>query len=441
MMNTRQENEWEARMADVVTAEDHRYKELFDVRTEALQGGYLLEDDMNQHFRRFREQAPVQKGFIHKLMEVPERHTRFSKPREGYTAFSFAACNAAFRDNETFSSRLYEDMPGVQAGFGGKTILQMVGDEHRRYRATLQPMFLKPKAFSWWRDRWIDEIVGSLIHSLKGETRADLNLQFCARMPVHTVTRGIGLEGEDALAFRTALQTMMGHGRSTPEDQTKALQTIEQVLGATVRRRREQPADDVISGLIATELELEDGSRRPLTDNEIMANCRLIILAGGGTTWRQLGITLWALLTRRDQLEALRADRGLIEAAIDESARWNPTDPYFSRLVTRDTVLDGVEIPAGVVLDICLGAANRDPARWDNPDEYDLLRPYQSHLGFSIGPHQCLGMNVAKAEMVASLNAFLDEFPNLRLDPDAPAPQLVGALEGRGMTAVPVLLR
>jgi cytochrome P450 len=427
-------------MSDAVTADDPRYKELFDVRTEARASGHLLEEDMNQHFARLRETAPIHKGFLSELLEVPEHHAKYATPKVGYSAFSFEACNAAFRDNETFSSRLYEEMPGVQAGFGGKTILQMVGLEHRHYRATLQPMFLKPKAFSWWRDRWIDEIVSTLIDSLRNEDRADLNQQFCARMPMHVVTRGVGLDGEDALAFRMALQTMMGQG-SSPQQQGQALQTIDQLLGQTVRRRREQPGDDVISGLIATELEQEDGSTRPLTDQEIMSNCRLIILAGGGTTWRQLGITLCALLDRPEQLEAIRADRSLIEAAIEEAARWNPTDPYFSRLVTRDTVLDGVELPAGVVLDICLGAANRDPTRWERAEEYDLHRPFQSHLAFSIGPHQCLGMNVAKAEMTVALNAFLDTFPNLRLDPDAPTPQLVGALEGRGMTAVPVLLK
>lgn len=168
-------------MSDAVTAEDPRYKELFDVRTEARQAGYLLEEDMNQHFHRLRTQAPVQNGFLRELLGVPEHHKKFAVERQGYTALSFEACNAAFRDNETFSSRLYAEMPGVQAGFGGKTILEMVGDEHRRQRATLQPMFLKPKAFTWWRDRWIDEIVRSLIHSLKDQERADLNLQFCAR--------------------------------------------------------------------------------------------------------------------------------------------------------------------------------------------------------------------------------------------------------------------
>ena len=172
-----------------------------------------------------------------------------------------------------------------------------------------------------------------------------------------------------------------------------------------------------------------------------MANCKLIILAGGGTTWRQLGITLCALLDRRERWEAVKADRNLVEDAIEEAVRWNPTDPVFSRLVTKDTVLDGVEIPEGVVLDICLGAGNRDPRRWADPDEYDFTRPYQSHLGFSIGPHQCLGMNVAKSEMTVAINALMDNFPNLRLDRDAPEPQLIGVLEGRGMTAVPVLLK
>jgi cytochrome P450 len=329
-------------------------------------------------------------------------------------------------------------MPGVQSL--GKTILEMVGTEHRRYRATVQPMFLKPKALTWWRQRWIDDITASLIESLRGKRRADLNLEFCARLPVHTVSRGAGMDGEDALAFREALQTMMGVNRVAPQAMMEASSTVGRLMGELITKRRTAPADDVISGLIATELELEDGSRRPLTDEEISANCRLIILAGGGTTWRQLGITLWALMTHLEQFEAIKADRGLIEPAIEESLRWNPTDPVFSRLVTADTVLEGVEIPAGSVLDVCLGAANRDPARWQDPDAYDMRRRLQTHLGFSIGPHQCLGMNVAKAEMTVAINALLDTFPNLRLDPDAPPPELVGGLEQRGMTAVPVLL-
>lgn len=425
-------------MADSVNAKDDRYNEMFDVRNEA-RSGVLIETDMNGTFNALRDAAPVHKGYLHELMKIEGHHSKYATPRGGYTAFSFEACNAAFRDNETFSSKLYKDMPVVQATFGG-SMLERGGGDHRRMRATAQPMFLKPRTLTWWRERWIDDIVANLIEALKGETRADLNLQLCARMPVHTVTRGVGMDGADALEFRQALLTLLGVDRNTPQEQMAAAGAISRLLGGLITARRAAPGDDVVSGMIAAELELEDGSTRPLTDEEIMANCKLIILAGGGTTWRQLGITLCALLSRPERWEELRANRGLIEAAIEESVRWNPTDPVFSRLVTQDTVLDGVEIPAGVVLDICLGAGNRDPKRWADPDQYDFHRPPQSHLGFSIGAHQCLGMNVAKAEMLVAINALLDNFPALRLDPDAPEPALIGVLEGRGMTAVPVLL-
>ena len=118
-----------------------------------------------------------------------------------------------------------------------------------------------------------------------------------------------------------------------------------------------------------------------------------------------------------------------------------PTDPVFSRLVAEDIELEGVHLPADSVLEICLGAANRDPARWDSPDVYDLHRPFQPHLGFGVGTHQCLGKNVGVSEIATGLNALLDAFPNMRLDPNEPAPYLTGGLEQRGMSAIPVLLR
>ncbi len=427
-------------MSDAVIADDPRYKKMFDVRLEGLNSGHLIEADMNGKFGSLRESAPVHPGYLRDLMGLPDtHHNRYATPKQGYSVFSFDACNAAFRDNEVFSSKLYKEMASVQATFGG-SILEMGGAEHRRNRATLQPLFLKPKALTWWRERWIDDIVKTLIESLRREERADLNQQFCARLPMQVVTQGIGMDGQDALTFREALMTLMGANRGTPQEKLGASQIIETLLGDLIARRRAEPGQDVVSGLVATELELEDGSTRPLTDHEIMANCKLIILAGGGTTWRQLGITLWALLSHPDQLAAVKADRKLVEPAIEESLRWNPTDPYFSRVSTADTVLDGVAIPANSVVDICLGAGNRDPRRWTNPDAYDVHRPAIGHLGFSIGPHQCLGMNVSKAEMMVAINALFDHFPNVRRDPDAPEPALMGHLEGRGMTAVPVLL-
>ena len=116
-----------------------------------------------------------------------------------------------------------------------------------------------------------------------------------------------------------------------------------------------------------------------------------------------------------------------------------PTDPMFSRWVTEDTDLCGVDCPSGSVLHICLGAANRDPERWDRPDEYDITPAARSpSLGFGGGPHICLGMHVARAEMTVGINALLDRLPNLRLDPDAEPPRFIGMYE-RGATAIPCL--
>jgi cytochrome P450 len=110
----------------------------------------------------------------------------------------------------------------------------------------------------------------------------------------------------------------------------------------------------------------------------------------------------------------------------------------FSRWVAEYTELAGVKIPAESVVHIVLGAANRDPARWDRPDEYDVHRKLQQSFAFGNGPHICLGMHVARAEMVTAINALLDRLPNLRLDQDAEPPRFIGMYE-RGATAIPVV--
>src|SRR5690606_13827719 len=108
-------------------------------------------------------------------------------------------------------------------------------------------------------------------------------------------------------------------------------------------------------------------------------------------------------------------------------------DPMFTRWATRDVDFHGTHIPAGSVVHLCVGSSNRDPARWERPDEYDPSRPLLPTLGFGSGPHTCLGMHVARSEMTTAINALLDRLPNLRLDPDAPPPSFCGFYE-RGAT-------
>ncbi len=208
-----------------------------------------------------------------------------------------------------------------------------------------------------------------------------------------------------------------------------------------IAARRAEPRDDLISFLLDARLQLKDQDPRPLTDREIMHSARLVMVAGGGTSWRQMGIAAWALLSHPEQFEQVKADRSLMDQAIEESLRWNPTAPLFYRMVMEDTEFLGMPMQEGDVLELGLGAANRDPSRWDNPDEFDLHRPAKTNLAFGLGTHRCLGMNVAKVEISVGINALLDAFPNMRLDPAEPAPFLTGGLEQRGISGLPVLLR
>ncbi|MEW9856539.1 cytochrome P450 [Novosphingobium sp. M1R2S20] len=430
-----------ASAGEVLTGDDELYDELYDVRREAEEVGNYIDVDPYPLMNAAREQGAVQEGFLRQILGLPAFHRqKGALERQGFTCFTFEACDQAFRDNVNYSNNLYSlDRP---SGDGPKPygILEMDNPEHHAFRRAVQSLFIKPKAQKWWRENFIDALVDDLVRALHGQDRAELNLQLCARVPVHTITRAVGLRGEDALVFRNALlQTSANKGGI--ETQMKAHATVQRMLMEQIELRHQEPGTDIISWLLAAEIDPPGEERRHLTDQEVVVFARLILLAGGGTTWRQLGIVLLALLTNPDQYHAAREDRKLIDAAIEESLRWNPTNPLFTRLAAADTEFHGVFIPKGSILDICLGAANRDPARWDNPEVFDLHRPFQQHLGTGIGAHMCLGRFVAHVEMGVTINRLFDEFPNLRLDKDFEEPFVTGGLEQRGVSALHVRLQ
>ena len=184
---------------------------------------------------------------------------------------------------------------------------------------------------------------------------------------------------------------------------------------------------------------MRPGTSHVLSDDEILGFAFLLLAAGSGTTWKQMGITLTALLEpsrlasrgQRGPHRAPRRDRGVV--ALDA---YRPHVRPFRHL--RHHAGRGFDVPAGSVVHACFGAANRDPSRWDHPDEFDPGRPLQAHLGFGGGPHICLGMHVARAEMQTAIAALLTRLPNLRPDPEAETPRIIGMYE-RGPTSVPVV--
>ena len=432
---------------DVLLADDPLYEELYDVRREAEEIGNSVDvAAIMPAVHRLRAEAPVHKGRLRELLGLPhhDRHVR-AKGRQHWTVLSYDACEAAFRDPQTFSNSVQgSDNPANEKTMG---ILEMDPPMHRAYRRTIQPKFLMPEAMGWWRGRTIDGIVDRLIDRMAakkgvGADRAELNLDFCARIPVYTITTAIGLDGDEALRFRHAyLNSTSASRKVTMEDRMRNARIVEETVLGLIASRRAEPRDDLISFLLKMKLMMPGEDPRPLTDREIMAHAKLVMVAGGGTSWRQMGITLFALLTHRDQFEAVKADRSLLPDAIEEGLRWNPTAPYFYRMVMNDTEFHGHEIPAGSVLELGLGPANRDPSRWDDPDAFDIHRPKLTNMAFGLGTHRCLGMNVARVEIETGVNALLDTFPNLRLDPDAEAPFMTGGLEQQGVSGLPVLLR
>lgn len=402
---------------------------LFDLRggMAAFSGGGFREDPYPR-WHELRTSGPVHAGTLHELSGTPEPAYWHGLPEEGrphFSAFSFDTCDAAQRDTQLFASSP-QAVDGLEIDVDHVSILNsmlaMDGPRHRRYRSLVQPSFVPPKA-QWWITNFIEGTVHGLIDAFQADGRAELNIDFCAPIPLLTITSSFGISVDQALEVRSEVNNN---------------ERMVEVLEPLVAARRAQPGDDLISVLVEAELKEEDGGVHTLSDPEIFSFAMLLLSAGSGTTWKQMGITLTALLRRPDVLERVRADRSLLRPAIEESLRWEATDPMFSRWVTADTELGGVHLPKGSVLHLCLGAANRDPARWERPDEYDLDRPTKPSQGFGSGAHICLGMHVARAEMHTGINALLDRLPGLRLDPDEAPPEIIGFYE-RGATEINVL--
>ena len=413
--------------------ESERFKRLYDVERHvmATDGGVLIEDPYPA-FARLRAEAPVHRGSVRELLGFPPGGLNLRGDAPVYSAFSYEANDTVLRENEVFSSTFYSGL--VTQMFGARTILEMVGEEHRRYRALVQPAF-SPKRATWWIDRWVAGLVDEAVSAFEGYGRSELNADLCSRIPLQTITSSFGLTREEALDFREGAEN--SGMQADMEAMVERHERTTAMLRRVIEDRRAHPQDDVITMLVQSEIE-DDGERHLLTDDEIYGFSRLILTAGSGTTWRQLGILLVALLKEPALLDAVREDRDLLRRAMDEAVRWEPTDPIFRRLVTKDVTLCGVDIPAGAVIEMNLGSANHDPARWDNPECFDPYRSPRPNLGFAGGPHVCLGMHVARAEMWVAMNAVLDRLPNLRLDPEVPDVRIIG-LEHRGPNGIPVL--
>jgi cytochrome P450 len=347
---------------------------------------------------------------------------------EVFTAFSYDAVQAVLRDGETFSSAGYGEVMGAVMGH---TILEMDEPEHHTYRGLVQQAFSR-KAMERWEVEAVVPIVDECIDAFIDRGEADLVRELTLPFPVNVIARMLGLPREDLPRFhRLAIELI-----SVSFDWDRGMRASAQLrdyFAGVLAARRAQLADDLMSILAAAEL---DGQR--LTDDEIFAFLRLLLPAGAETTYRSSSNLLFGLLAHPDQLDALRADRSLMTQAIEEGLRWEPPLTTIVRTATVDTVVEGVEIPAGAVVITNMGSANHDEKYWEHSEEFDIHREQRQHLAFAFGPHMCLGMHLARMETRVLLERVFDRLPNLRLDPEAEAPHITG-MTFRAPPALPVL--
>ncbi len=403
-------------------------------RMRNRRNGLGVMNDLADVFDGLRASGDVHEGGLPTLFGQPDFD--YFVGFEGAPRFTVIGHDSAqyvFRQHELFSSELYA---GTAANWG-PNLLMMDEPEHARYRALAQPAFAL-RTMESWQDRWLLPTLERLVEPLADLDRCDLYMALCARFPAHTIGAALGIsEEETAQVHDWIIRT----ATNMPKEESEAASAgLVGFLSPIIEDRRMSPGDDLISLLVTSELTDEDGSTHRLDDAEVMGFCGLLLIAGTGTSYRATGILMLSVLSRPDLLAQVKADRSLVNRCVEEVLRWEPPLTSFSRLVTEDTVIDGVDLPKGALVDVGVGAANRDPRRWEHPNDYDPFREPKSHLGFGRGPHFCMGNQLARMEMRSSLNLILDRFPDIVLDPSVEAPYVTGTFF-RMPTSVPVALR
>ena len=375
---------------------------------------------------RLREAGGVQVGDFRVAMGLSPSPPNAYAPH--YLVLSYSAVEYVLNHPELFSNQSF--LPTLGASFG-HTVSVMDPPEHTGYRKILQAAF-RPDKVQAWGDGIVAPVIEDLVSVVRDTGRAELVEQFARPYPFNVIYRMLDLPRADIEVFyKLTVAQIFTH--VFMEQALEASDKLGRYFEALIAQRRESPGTDLVSLLASTEV---DGELLP---NDVLVSfLRQLINAGGDTTFRTTTVLLTGLLTNSEQLEAVRADRSLVGAAVEEALRFDGPVVASTRECAQDAEVDGVVIPAGSFVNVLYGAANHDPAVFERPDVFDINRPKHRHFGFALGIHNCLGQQLARLEMSRALNALLDELPGVRLDPDAPVPQLRGYMM-RTPSALPVI--
>jgi cytochrome P450 len=283
-------------------------------------------------------------------------------------------------------------------------------------------------------------LVERLLDGLALRRNVDLIDEYAGAIPVEIIGNLLGVPRDEreplrrwSLAILGALEPVLTPERAAAGNQ--AVADMSDYLRALIDSRRARPRDahtDVLTRLIEG-----DADSAPLTEAELTHQCIFLLNAGHETTTNLIGNALHALTQWPDQRARLLEDPASIETAVEEFLRFDSSNQLGNRISTQPTRIGDVELPAGSRVTLCIGAANRDPAQFPDPDRLDLHRSPNRHLAFGFGIHTCAGLNLARLEGRIAIGRFLARFPDYALDG---TPERGGRARFRGFLRLPAVV-
>lgn len=332
---------------------------------------------------------------------------------DGWLVTSHALAVRVMRDAATFT---VDDPRFSTSRLVGPSMLSLDGRTHTRHR---EP-FARPFRPARTRERFtafVEDEVERLVAGLAPAGRAELRGVFAGPLAVGVVAEALGLDGVDAATIRSWYGTFVDAvseltaGGDVPDPSREAYGRLREAVEAAI-------AVPGSASLLAEAAHQEEG----LTPAEVVSNAAVLMFGGIDTTEGMIANAALHLLGDPADLDAVRADRALLDNAIEESLRLEPSASVVDRYATRDVEIGGAPVRKGDLVRVSIAGANRDPAVFPEPDLFDVWRSNAAdHLAFAHGPHFCFGAHLARLEARTALAALLERLPGLRLDPERDA--------------------
>ena len=308
--------------------------------------------------------------------------------------------------------------------------------DHARVRGLASKAFT-PRRVEALRSH-IQHITDSLLDAVQDQGQMDVIADLGYPLPAFVTAEMLGIPTSDwrlLTKWSGDFAQVLGNFQHNPDHAPRALRSLEEMSAyfhAAVREQRKHPRDGLLTALLNAE---QDGDR--LTDEEVVANTIITMVGGQETTTNLIGNGILTLLRHPDQLEKLRADPSLISSAVEELLRYESPSQHTARLAPNDLMLGGTRILKRQAVIAVMGAANRDPERFPDPDRLDICRQDNRHVAFAWASHYCFGAPLARIEGQTAFATVLRRMPNLRLKPGPIVWR--DNLGLRGLKALPVL--